>query len=151
MGQVNILIINSTEPELYIALTSGSKINERTCGQQRAHDKNLNKLVKEVLAEANLTFTDISAFAVVTGPGSWTGCRVGVAAVKAYANACPAAKIIELRAPTTAAPLAENRAVLIKTAKQKFAVGDFTPSSELTPFYNGEFQIKPKPPARHMY
>ena len=133
----NILIIDSTTAELWVAFVNGNKVIERVCDVQRAHDKNINRLVKEVLAEGDGGFASIAAFAVVTGPGSWTGCRVGVAAVKAYAAACSRAKVIELRANS-------DRAALVKTAKQKFAVGDFVTSKELLPFYDGEFVVTTK-------
>jgi tRNA threonylcarbamoyladenosine biosynthesis protein TsaB len=42
--------------------------------------------VSEVLKRRDLTKRDVDAFAVVSGPGSFTGLRVGLAAIKALAE-----------------------------------------------------------------
>jgi len=42
--------------------------------------------VSDLLAKHNVTKNDIGAFAAVSGPGSFTGLRVGLAAVKALAD-----------------------------------------------------------------
>jgi tRNA A37 threonylcarbamoyladenosine modification protein TsaB len=94
-----ILLIDSVHAQLFVALieTCGEDmiITSKTNDTQKAHDKYINRLVREVLAERGATFADISAYAVVAGPGSWTGCRVGVAAVKGFSFAAPR-PVIEL-------------------------------------------------------
>lgn len=42
--------------------------------------------ISQLLAKHNLSKSDIHAFAVVSGPGSFTGLRVGLAAIKALAE-----------------------------------------------------------------
>jgi len=44
-------------------------------------------LVQRVMGKANIPISAVDVFAVTTGPGSWTGIRVGVATVKALAHA----------------------------------------------------------------
>jgi len=75
--------------ELAVALIRDATAKFKVYKVQKQHDKNINRLVKELLTEESVTFEDLSSYAVVVGPGSWTGCRVGVAAVKGYAMACP--------------------------------------------------------------
>jgi len=41
--------------------------------------------VQQLLVDAELAIDDITAFAVVTGPGSFTGIRVGLATVAGFA------------------------------------------------------------------
>lgn len=45
-------------------------------------------LIKRVMLMANLDLTAVDLLAVTSGPGSWTGVRVGVATVKALAHVC---------------------------------------------------------------
>lgn len=46
------------------------------------HSQVLLPLLKKLLADASLTLDDIDAFAVANGPGSYTGLRIGISAVK---------------------------------------------------------------------
>ena len=53
----------------------------------RGHAEILFSMLAEVLAEAGLGYGDIDRFAVTTGPGSFTGVRVGLAAARGLALA----------------------------------------------------------------
>jgi tRNA threonylcarbamoyladenosine biosynthesis protein TsaB len=53
----------------------------------RGHAEALMPLVQRVMDEANLAFPDIDRIAVTTGPGSFTGLRVGIAAARGIALA----------------------------------------------------------------
>ena len=128
----NILLIDSVGTQLWVARLGGGKVISRTCEIQKQHDKNINKLVAELIAGKT-----IDAFAVVVGPGSWTGCRVGVVAVKAYSCVFPDAKIISLGAN-------ENREELVAETLRKFCSGEFTDSKTLAPEYGGEFHVTVK-------
>jgi len=47
-----------------------------------SHSEKLHLFIEEVLKEASLSFKAIAAIAVSKGPGSYTGLRIGVSAVK---------------------------------------------------------------------
>jgi tRNA threonylcarbamoyl adenosine modification protein YeaZ len=47
----------------------------------------LFQMIDSIMARASLNVRDVELFAVATGPGSFTGIRVGVAAVQAWAQA----------------------------------------------------------------
>jgi tRNA threonylcarbamoyladenosine biosynthesis protein TsaB len=47
-----------------------------------SHAEKLHVFIEETLAQANLTYNDLSAIAVSQGPGSYTGLRIGVSAAK---------------------------------------------------------------------
>lgn len=51
------------------------------------HSETLMPLVENILKAAKLTINDIGAFAVTNGPGSFTGIRIAVSAVKGMAFA----------------------------------------------------------------
>jgi tRNA threonylcarbamoyladenosine biosynthesis protein TsaB len=50
---------------------------------QKTHSQVIMPIVKDILAQAGKTVGDIDLIAVADGPGSYTGLRIGVAAVKA--------------------------------------------------------------------
>ncbi|TFF25441.1 tRNA (adenosine(37)-N6)-threonylcarbamoyltransferase complex dimerization subunit type 1 TsaB [Jiella endophytica] len=53
----------------------------------KGHAERLTGVIDEVLAEAGITYRDLQRIAVTTGPGSFTGIRVGVAAARGLALA----------------------------------------------------------------
>src|SRR5471030_3156973 len=66
----------------------------------RGHAEALIPLVARLLDRARLTFAEIDRIAVTTGPGSFTGLRVGIAAARgiALAAAKPAVGLSTLAA-----------------------------------------------------
>jgi tRNA threonylcarbamoyladenosine biosynthesis protein TsaB len=50
----------------------------------RGHAEALMPLIASVMSQASLTFGDIDRIAVTTGPGSFTGLRVGIAAARGF-------------------------------------------------------------------
>lgn len=62
---------------------------ERHVAGARKHAAMLFPLIREVLDELGLSLEELDGLAVADGPGSFTGLRVGAAAVKALARANP--------------------------------------------------------------
>ena len=56
-------------------------------GSQTKHSLTLMPFIEEILDEAKVNLKELDFFAVVIGPGSFTGIRIGVATVKALAFA----------------------------------------------------------------
>lgn len=54
---------------------------------RRGHAETLMPMVREVMAEAACTFFELDAIAVTTGPGAFTGIRIGLAAARGIALA----------------------------------------------------------------
>jgi tRNA threonylcarbamoyladenosine biosynthesis protein TsaB len=71
----------------------------------RRHAERLFGMIAEVLDEAGVSITEIDRFAVTIGPGSFTGIRVGIAAVRGFAivSGVPAVGISTLAAHAEAA------------------------------------------------
>lgn len=53
----------------------------------RGHAEALLPMIRKVMNEAGTTFTDLDEIVVTTGPGTFTGMRVGIAAARAMALA----------------------------------------------------------------
>ncbi|MCG6552228.1 MAG: tRNA (adenosine(37)-N6)-threonylcarbamoyltransferase complex dimerization subunit type 1 TsaB [Candidatus Magnetominusculus sp. LBB02] len=85
-----------------------------------AHSVELMAIIDTVLKEANLEIGDIDAFAVVEGPGSFTGLRVGIAAVNGlcYATGKPAVAVSSLEALAWNFPFAAHPVCPIIDARQ---------------------------------
>jgi tRNA threonylcarbamoyladenosine biosynthesis protein TsaB len=64
------------------------------------HSETLLPMLESTLASAKLSLTDINAFAINNGPGSFTGIRIGISAIKGMAQAknLPCAAVSTLRA-----------------------------------------------------
>ena len=64
------------------------------------HSRTLMPMVDAMLKNAELTLSDVDAFAVAAGPGSFTGLRIGIAAVKglAWASEKPCIAVSTLEA-----------------------------------------------------
>src|SRR5436309_15579980 len=58
-----------------------------TRGMARGHAEQLMPLVARVMNKAGLEFADLDRIAVTTGPGSFTGLRVGISAARGIALA----------------------------------------------------------------
>lgn len=135
-----LLLIDSVSQTLFVALISGEVVDFREFKGAREHDKNLNPLVKELLSATKTSFSGITAIAVVNGPGSWTGTRVGITAAKAYsiAHGIP---VISLTAD-------DDRNKLIDNAKKLFTQKQFITARELSPYYDSEFKVTTQPQKR---
>ncbi len=79
----------------------------------KTHSQKLVPMLRELLDSLRLTPADIDVYAAVTGPGSFTGLRIGVTTIKsmAYALNKPVAGIPSLDALANAASAAEDTVV----------------------------------------
>lgn len=81
----------------------------------KGHAEHLLAVIDKALSDAGMTYADLDAIAVSTGPGSFTGIRVGVSAVRGLALALkiPAIGVTTLEALAAEAATAfPGRAVL---------------------------------------
>ncbi len=69
-----------------VALSRGSQLLALRGGDaQVSHSANLLQRVEEVLEEAGTSLPNVEIFAAASGPGSFTGLRIGLATVKSFA------------------------------------------------------------------
>ena len=66
----------------------GKRICESFVSAGLTHSRTLMPMVESMLQNSELTLNDIDLFAVTVGPGSFTGLRIGIAAVKGMAYGC---------------------------------------------------------------
>ncbi|HEV2916082.1 MAG TPA: tRNA (adenosine(37)-N6)-threonylcarbamoyltransferase complex dimerization subunit type 1 TsaB [Pyrinomonadaceae bacterium] len=69
-----------------IALVRGARLLSARAGDALvSHSTHLLENVRAVLADARLSLKEVELFAVASGPGSFTGLRIGLATVKSFA------------------------------------------------------------------
>lgn len=90
---MKILAIDTSGKTASVALTDGGLLlAEQTVYTRLTHSQIILPMAKEMLARCELTFSDIDVVACAKGPGSYTGLRIGIAAVKGIALGCPTIK-----------------------------------------------------------
>lgn len=83
-----LLAIDTATQYLSLALHDGAALHaEQTWHSPNMHTVQLAPAVRDLLARAELAMSDLTALAVSTGPGSYTGLRIGVALAKGLAAA----------------------------------------------------------------
>lgn len=84
---MKILGIDTSTKIATIAVIDEEKVlGEYTLNQEMSHSENLIPMVKELLNNLDIKIADIDLYGVAIGPGSFTGLRIGVAAVKSFAH-----------------------------------------------------------------
>lgn len=83
---MRILFIDTSDADVSIAVISGQKVLASiTETIPNAHSIYTVSFLDKVIKDANLVPSDIEKILVVTGPGSFTGVRIGVTIAKTYA------------------------------------------------------------------
>ena len=98
---MKILAIDSSAVSCSVAVSEDERLLASAfVNNGLTHSQTLMPMVAEVLRQAGLTVHDIDLFAVTNGPGSFTGVRIGVAALKglAFADKKPCLGISTLEA-----------------------------------------------------
>ena len=79
-----ILNIETATKNCSVALAKEGKtiLCKEIAEEGYSHAERLHVFIEEIIKETGITYQDISAIAVSQGPGSYTGLRIGVSAVK---------------------------------------------------------------------
>lgn len=93
MIDLKILAIDTSGKVASVAVTDGEKLLwEKSVYTKLTHSQVILPMVKQALEETGLTYTDLDCAAIAKGPGSYTGLRIGVAAVKGMCFGCESLK-----------------------------------------------------------
>ena len=84
---MKILIIDTSGPVCGVAVMDETKVySEFTAQNRNTHSTSLMPMIEAALNAAGTELKDLDAVAAVTGPGSFTGVRIGVATAKGLAH-----------------------------------------------------------------
>ena len=81
---MNFLTIDTTKATAYVVAKINNVEYIETIDSTQKHNETLLPTIDVLLQKANATLKDIDYFGVVTGPGSFTGIRVGISTIKAF-------------------------------------------------------------------
>lgn len=114
-------------------IDSGQLLAEETRTDRQTHSKQLMKLIDTVVNTSGIRVNEIDGLAIVTGPGTFTGLRIGIGTIKglALALAKPVVGISSLAAlanqaeapPYLICPLLDARRNEVYSALYKFEGG----------------------------
>ena len=91
---MNILFIDTSSMILTVGAVRGAKVISRSVDAgQKGHTGILLSVIDDVLKKSALDVNDVEAVALVVGPGSFTGIRIGAATATAIAQAVGAKRI----------------------------------------------------------
>ncbi len=91
---------SSAKPASVALLRDGSLLSQYSQCSALTHSRTLLPMAEDMLKNAELSLADVDLFAVAHGPGSFTGIRIGVSAVKglAWASEKPCVGVSTLEA-----------------------------------------------------
>lgn len=134
---MKILTVDTTLAACSVALLDGTNVlAHRLEAMERGHAEALAPMVQSVVSEACLDFTDLQRLAVTTGPGTFTGQRVGLAFMRGLRIALklPLLGITSLEAMAAAA-IEQNEAsfvaVLHDARRDEVYAGFYVPNHVL--------------------
>ena len=116
-----ILAIDTTSPSGSVALLRDAEVISLVAhSDDEQYSSRLFRDVERVLREAGQTMPQVELYAVASGPGSFTGVRVGLAAVKAWAEVYrrPVAAVSSLEAMASQAGAGERLVAGIADARR---------------------------------
>ncbi len=125
-GDGYVLVVDTSTRSSIVAVGGVKPVAVSRRDVQRRHGSHLLEQIDEVLAEADVSLDDVIGLAVGTGPGSFTGLRIGMATVKtiAYARGLPVVGVVSTdalrRAAATSGAAADATVVLRAGARDHY-------------------------------
>lgn len=119
---MNILALDAASDRIGLALKFGEK-RDFFLGEagKKSHSKNLLTQIEKLLEKNGVSPADIDVFGVVVGPGSFTGIRIGVATINAFAAAL-GKKTVSVTGPELFA--SEDKPALVSCGHGEYYAGE---------------------------
>lgn len=121
-----ILAVDTSSPISSLAISNGEMIlASLTSSVKTPHSRTFYDHLAILLKLAGCGLSDIDAFAAATGPGSFTGLRVGLAAIKGLAHTTgrPAIGVNSIDALALSAGVAGSLLVMINAGRKEAYIG----------------------------
>lgn len=83
---MNILAVDTSTKKANVCLEYNNKVTDKCIDNEITHSEKLLPLIDEVLNSRSASLKEIDYLACCAGPGSFTGIRIGIATVKAFAK-----------------------------------------------------------------
>jgi tRNA threonylcarbamoyladenosine biosynthesis protein TsaB len=122
LKQMRILALDSSSLTGSVALCQGDMlIAESLLNVRSTHSERLLQQIDLLLHEAGWTLADIDLYVAVTGPGSFTGLRIGLATIKGLAqvHSKPVVGVTSLATVAQNLPLVEGPFCVFLDARKK--------------------------------
>ena len=128
------------------SLARGFEVLSAVLGDETSsHSTDLIDNVERVLREGNARLIDIDLFAVTVGPGSFTGLRIGLATVKAFAVCVqkPCLPVSTLAAIAHAAGESERTVSILPAGRGEVYAQAFSVRAEIVSALDSASHLKP--------
>lgn len=90
---MKLLAIDTSGKVAAAAVTDGGRLlAEKSVYTTLTHSQIILPMARELMNDCGLTFAELDGIVCAKGPGSYTGLRIGVAAVKGIVMGCPSLK-----------------------------------------------------------
>ncbi|HVS81723.1 MAG TPA: tRNA (adenosine(37)-N6)-threonylcarbamoyltransferase complex dimerization subunit type 1 TsaB [Pyrinomonadaceae bacterium] len=129
-----------------VGLARGGEVLSAVLGDaSSSHSTDLIDNIERVLRKGNAKLFDVDLFAVTVGPGSFTGLRIGLATVKAFAVCVqrPCAAVSTLAAVAHAAGDSETTVSILPAGRGEVYAQAFSVRGEIVQALDGASHIKP--------
>ncbi len=82
-----VLAVDTSSFPASVAISNGEVIlGEYVIRNQRKHSQNIMVMIERLMTDLSIDISMIDVFAVTTGPGSFTGLRIGISSIRALAQ-----------------------------------------------------------------
>lgn len=145
-----ILAIDTAAPRLQLALLMGERVQTIVEDMPQGQAERIFPAIDELLARGGVTYKDLKRIAVTTGPGSFTGLRIGLSAARGLGLALGVPVIGVPSLLALSLPVSCNHAAVLLDARRDEAYfqafsGPAIPASEpqLLPMAEARARIPP--------